>query len=187
MQKKISEKSVKIAKIVLKTIATAGFVSMAILAPNAIQALDMFKGDKKYEPKYHFSSAISRLKSQGLIEFLNKNEKNFIRLTEKGKQRLAKYQLQEAVIKKPKKWDGKWKIVIFDIREENKAVRDLLRRELINLGFVKLQNSVWVYPYDCEEIVIMLKAYFQRGRDILYITAERIENDSWLKKAFRLV
>ena len=187
MQEKNKEKSVKIAKIVLKTMAAAGFVSMVILAPNVIQALSMLKSNEKYKPKYYCNSIISRLKSQGLIEFLNKNGKNFIRLTEKGKQRLAKYQLQEAVIKKPKRWDRKWRIVIFDIREEKKAIRDLLRRELINLGFVKLQNSVWVYPYDCEGIVIMLKAYFQRGRDILYIIAERIENDSWLKKIFKLV
>ncbi len=186
MQKKTKEKSVKIAKIVLKTIAVAGFVSMAVLAPNAIQALSMFKSGKKYEPRYYFNSAVSRLKNQGLIEFLNRNGKNYIRLTEKGKRKLAKYQFQEAVIEKPKRWDGKWRIVIFDIREEKKAVRDLLRRELKNLGFVKLQNSVWVYPYDCEEIVIMLKAYFRRGKDILYVTAEKIENDYWLKKAFEI-
>ena len=186
MQEKTKEKSVKIAKIVLKTIATAGFVSMAILAPNAIQALNIFKGSKKYKPRYYLNSAICRLKSQGLIEFLNRNGKNFIRLTGKGRKRLEKYQFQDAVIEKPKRWDGKWRIVIFDIKEEKKAVRDLLRRELINLGFVKLQNSVWVYPYDCEEVIIMLKTYFRRGRDILYITAEKIENDSWLKKIFNL-
>ncbi len=184
-----NEKKVKIGKIILKTIAVAGILSVAVLAPNALQMLDSFYGKKKrrYNPKYYIETAISRLKKRGLIEFQNKNGKNFVRLTPKGEEELLKYQLQEITIKKPKKWDKKWRLVIFDIKEEKRIVRTLLRRELINLGFLKLQNSVWVYPYDCEEAAIMLKAYFRLGKDVLYITAERIENDKWLKQEFNLI
>jgi len=41
------EQKIKVAKIILKSIAAAGFISMAVLAPNALQALDMFYGDRK--------------------------------------------------------------------------------------------------------------------------------------------
>ena len=54
------------------------------------------------------------------------------------------------------------------------------------IGFLRLKDSVWVYPYDCEDLVTLMKADFKIGKDILYIIAETIENDSWLKKEFGL-
>ncbi len=182
------EQKIKIAKIILKTIAVAGVISVAILAPNALQALDMFYGNRKkrYNVKYYVKTSISKLKNQGFIKFEEENGKTFVRLTEKGNRKLQKYQLGELVLEKLKKWDRKWRMIIFDIHEHRKKTRNELRNELINLGFLKLQNSVWVYPYDCEEVVIMLKAYFYLGKDVLYLVVEKIENDKWLKKEFGL-
>ena len=48
---------------------------------------------------------------------------------------------------KRKKWDGKWRVIIFDIPEKLRGKRDLLRKELNNFGFMQLQRSVWAYPY----------------------------------------
>lgn len=186
MNKIITEKRIKIAKIVLKTIGAAGLISIAILAPNTLQALDMFYDRKKYNPKYQINKVAIRLKEKGLVEFRNENGKIFLRLTKKGETELLKYQLQELTIKKPSKWDGKWRIVIFDIKEHKRKIRDELRQTLEILGFLKLQNSVWVYPYDCEEVITMIKSHFHIGKDILYITAEKIENDKWLRQKFFL-
>lgn len=182
------EKKIKIAKIILKTVAVAGVLSMAVLAPNALQILGPFYGrkEKRYNPKYYLETAVSRLKKHGLIKFQKQNDKTFIRLTPKGEEELLRYQLQEITIKKPEKWDGKWRLIIFDIKEKRRRTRNLLRQELINFGFLKLQNSVWIYPYNCEEIAVMLKAYFHLGKDVLYITAEKIENDGWLRQKFNL-
>lgn len=180
------EKRIEIAKIVLKTLAVTGVLSMAILAPNALQALDMFYERKKYNPKYQVKKAITRLKERGSIEFYKNNGKLFVRLTPKGEKELLKYQLKELTIKKPKRWDGKWRVVIFDIREYKRYIRDGLRETLINLGFLRLQNSVWVYPYECEEVIAMMKASFHIGKDVLYMTVEKVENDKWLKKEFDL-
>jgi CRISPR-associated endonuclease Cas2 len=180
---------IKIGKIILGTVATAGLISMAVLAPNAVQCIEMFYPNKKrkYNREWYVKTAIGRLKQQGLIKFEKKSGKTFVRLTKKGKEKLLKYQLQEIKIKKPKKWDGKWRVVIFDIKEQRRYIRDGLREELINLGFLRLQNSVWVCPYECEEIVIMLKSHFKIGKDVLYMIVERIENDKWLKREFDLI
>ncbi|MCR4284313.1 MAG: CRISPR-associated endonuclease Cas2 [Parcubacteria group bacterium] len=182
------KKQIKVAKIILKTVALAGVISIAVLAPNALQALDIFynKNKRKYNKNQYLNQSIERLRSGGYIEFKKQNGKTFVNLTEKGKERWLKYQLGDIVIKKPKKWDQKWRIITFDIKEERKNSRNILRKELINLGFIKLQNSVWVFPYECESVVIMLKSYLKTGKDILYITAEKIENDKWLKKEFNL-
>ena len=182
------ETKILVGKIILGVIAAAGVVAIAVVAGNAIQAVKMFDGKK--ERKYHLGSYVNRnirrLKNRGMIKFERRDGKSFVMLTEKGQKELLKYQLREVVIRKPKRWDKKWRVLIFDIKEKRKIARDELRRELANLGFVRLQNSVWVHPYECEEVIIMLKSYFRLGKDVLYLVVERIENDRWLKENFGL-
>ena len=57
---------------------------------------------------------------------------------------------------------------------------------LRSFGFICLQNSVWVYPYECQEIIDLLKQYLELKEEALYMTVESIENDKWLKKEFEL-
>ena len=76
---------------------------------------------------------------------------------------------------------------MFDIKENRRGTRTLLRQTLDRLGFVKLQNSVWIFPYDCEELVIMMKSNLFLGKDVLYMTVDNLENDMWLKEIFGLV
>lgn len=177
-----------IGKIILGTIAAAGVLAVVAIAPNVLQVISLFDEKKKYHypRKYYVKKAIGKLKERGLIEFEKSDNKTFVRLTEKGERELLKYRLREAVIEKPKKWDKKWRVIIFDIKEKRKMIREELRKELVNLGFKRLQNSVWIYPYECEELIIMLKSYFKIGKDVLYMVVERLENDRWLQKDFSL-
>ncbi len=46
-----------------------------------------------------------------------------------------------------KKRDGVWKIIIFDIPETKRQVRNVIRSKLVSLGFKKWQNSIWISPY----------------------------------------
>ncbi|VAW19183.1 hypothetical protein MNBD_BACTEROID05-1044, partial [hydrothermal vent metagenome] len=70
--------------------------------------------------------------------------------------------------------------------ERKRGVRDKLRKALVNFGFIKLQNSIWVYPYECEEFITMLKADLKTGKDILYIVADKVEYDKNFKGNFKL-
>jgi len=110
-----------------------------------------------------------------------------VRLTDKGQKELLRYQLQDKKIVKPKRWDKKWRVVIFDIEERARNLREGLRNELNNLGFVKVQGSVWVYPYECAEVVALIKTYFAIEEDVLFMTVDQMENDEWLKEEFGLV
>jgi len=49
-----------------------------------------------------------------------------------------------------------------------------------------LQDSVWVYPYDCEDFINLMKADFKIGKDLLYVVADKIENDKFLAQHFKL-
>jgi len=179
-------KKIPIKKIILSTIAITGLVSVAVLAPNVLQVAGKFFNNKKYQRKKYLESSITNLLKKGLIEFEKRGDQKFIRLTLKGKQELVKYELGDIEIKRPRRWDKKWRIVIFDIKEKRRKTRDILRHTLNRLGFIKLQNSVWVFPYDCEELIIMLKSNLFVGKDILYMTVENLENDKWLKREFGL-
>lgn len=171
-------------KAVLNSIAVAGVLSLALIAPNAVQLLRPFiKGRKKYSIASSLNRTVSRLQKQNLIYFEKTPKGTFVRLTEKGSRYLHTHLDAPP---KPKRWDKKWRILIFDIKEAKRNVRDQLRDSLINLGFKHLQHSVWVYPYDCEDLIILLKADFRIGKDILYIIAEKIENDRLLKSHFNL-
>jgi DNA-binding transcriptional regulator PaaX len=177
-----------IRKIILNIVAGAGLVSVAILAPNILRVLSKVQKQKtKYKQRYYVNVAVKQLIEKKFIEY-HKNGQGFscLRLTEKGREELKKYALQDLVIKKPLHWDGKYRVITFDIKEFKRKTRNQLRNWLEHLGFVKLQNSVWVFPYECREVIILLKSHFKIGKEVLYMTVDSIENDRWLKEEFGL-
>lgn len=93
---------------------------------------------------------VHRLQRSGYIEkgvfeqevCLKLTELGFKKLQEKRQKRKEKSLLNEKI--KKEKWDGFWRVVIFDIPEENKRIRNVLRETLKVLEFKQLQKSVWV-------------------------------------------
>ena len=175
-------RATKIQKIILKTIAAVGFLSVVLLAPNALQMLRTFGLNNK-NSRHSINNSRKRLVKNGLIEY---SKNGLLMLTPLGKKILNKFENRDFKINKPKRWDKKWRILIFDIKENNKNTRDSIRRTLISIGFVKLQKSVWVYPYDCEDLINLTKADSAIGRELLYIVADRIENEKVLLSHFKL-
>lgn len=184
---KKERKKANLQKIILGTIATAGILSVALIAPNALQVLGSLGIDKKLKNfKYDANRSLSKLLSSGLVIFVEKDGKKFLKLTEKGKLKLMQLEKFNFKIKKQKKWDKKWRIVIFDIPQKRRPQRDKLRFTLKQIGFARLQHSVWVYPYECEELITLLKLDFKMGKEILYVIADKIENDKFLKRYYKL-
>ena len=177
-----------IEHVLLRTIMTAGVLSVALLAPNAMRILAMFDGGKQRstDPKYLFGSAFERLLSKRLIILEQTPRGKFVRLTEEGKEQLALLVAKRPDTRLRKRWDGRWRIVTYDIKEERKSLRAQLTRLLSNFGFYRLQNSLWVYPYDTEALLILLKAHYKLGSEVLYGVMEKIENDKKLRAHFKL-
>src|SRR3989344_2741433 len=91
-------------------------------------------------------NGFNNLEKRGLI----KNHGNNFRLTSTGIKWYKNSQLKYFK-NKNRRWDGKWRIVIFDIPEEFHNERNNLRRKMRSLGFYMLQKSVFIFPYPCEE------------------------------------
>ncbi len=96
-------------------------------------------------------------------------------------------QIDALKIKKPKKWDGKWRIVIFDISQLKKVYRELFRSKLKELGFYQLQKSVWIVPFDCQDEIELLREFFGLSqKEMRLIIAENVGPDDWLRKIFKI-
>jgi DNA-binding transcriptional regulator PaaX len=175
-------------KAVLTAIGLAGILTIAAVAPNTFQILGKLGIGKRFLDKSR--KAISVLARKGYVKFEEVGGRSRVRITDAGRRFLKaeeeKARLREGHIR-PKRWDRRWRLVIFDVPEYRKGIRDRLRREVTLFGFLRLQDSVWVYPYDCEELVVLLKADMRIGKDVLYAIVEKIENDGWIKKHFKLV
>jgi len=176
------EKRHRVEVAVLGMLAATTLVSVAVIAPNALQFLRNVCPEVVYpNQKQTIKRSISRMIQKG---FLVKKDNKYS-LSDKGLQHLHLLLLRfEREKKKNKKWDGKWRVVIFDVSEKRKGVRDMLRTHLSRVGFVKLQNSVWVYPYRCDEIIALLKFHLTLGRDAVYMVADALEGDEVLRAHF---
>lgn len=176
----------EVERIILGSIGLVGLVSISLVAPNALQLLKVFrKKHARYQSPAYVASIVKRLEKKGWVERTKEHGRVFVQVTPKGELELLKSK-QQQMIKKPK-WDGKWRVVIFDIKESRRSTRGKIRQDIMEFGFERLQNSVWVYPYDCEDLIALLKVSCHIGKEVLYIVSEKIENDGWLRKKFGLL
>ncbi len=171
-----------IASFVLASVGIAGMLGIAAVAPNVLGAMGKLGLIPSGRQKEIINRARDRLLRQGLL----RREDGFLRLTPKGKAALRHLEIREFKTVPPKRWDRKWRVLIFDIPEYRKGLRDKVRRTLEAIGFVRLQDSVWVYPHDCEDLIALLKADFKIGKDMLYMIVEELEGDTHLKRQFGL-
>ncbi len=171
-------KKKNLQNVILDIAYITGVVSMAILAPNAVQALRKLGLTPHKRQIESIKESTEKLIRKGFLEIHNGD----IRITNKGRSYLAR----QFKIGKPKRWDKKWRVVIFDIPEKYRYARDNVRISLQNIGFKKIQNSVWVYPHNCEQFISLLRSDLEISNNLLYMIVDTIEDDDSLKKYFKL-
>lgn len=130
-----------------------------------------------------FYKRLRDLERQGYVKRPEKKNQSFFHLTPKGRLAALKYLHLEKV---RSKWDGRWRILIFDIPEILRKSRGYLRHRLKYLGFEPLQESVYISPYPVnKDVEIFLKEYNLR-KYTRYLTVSEIDNDRDLKDLFHL-
>ena len=165
----------------------AGAMVLTGAVPDFNKILRYFIGNKKGARfNYRIKTALGRLAANGLVTFEEREGKRYARITEVGKQVLEFESLRDKAMRKPRRWDGRWRVVLFDIPERRRRVRNQLRRFMQEFGFERLQDSAWIYPYDCEDIIALAKANFRIGADALYMIVEQLERDKHMREHFGL-
>lgn len=177
-------KNANVRHAVLATLAGAGMLSVAVIAPNALKMLGPITRRMVRYRESNVRRAFGRLCETGCVEVVATPNGTVARLTDKGRAELAR--TTPVSTSRPRRWDGKWRVVIFDIKEAKRRTRDRLREILKVQGFKELQHSVWVYPYPCEELHVLLKSELRVGKEVLYMVVEELENDGALREHFKL-
>lgn len=180
-------------KFLLMFVAVGAVVCGGAIVPGIIKLIGEFgmpdEKSKTYSPK-QINNAFANLKRQKLVEIVKeKDGKMHVKLTNKGKKRILAFSIETVRIKKPKKWDKKWRVLMFDIPTEPKIynqARNALRDKIKNLGFYQLQKSVWVYPYECEDELLVIAEIYHVQQYVEILTVEKLLHEDLLKQKFRL-
>ncbi|MCR4279363.1 MAG: CRISPR-associated endonuclease Cas2 [Candidatus Zambryskibacteria bacterium] len=173
----------RIQEAILLTVASGGRLGAELITNRVMESLLGISSDSPPRRNEVIRSTASRLARNGLLKF----EEGHYLMTKQGEKVLDRWRRADFKLARPKKWDKKWRIIIFDIPESKKRIRNEVREIFKAAGFQRLQDSVWVYPYDCEDVIGLLKVDYGIGRDLLYIIADQIENDKYLRMDFDLI
>lgn len=131
--------------------------------------------------------AIQALYESNLLE-QRENEDGTITLVlnEGGKKRALTYQIKNIKVPTPRKWDKKWRLILFDIPEGERESRDALREHLEYMKFFCLQKSVWVYPFDCKSEIDFIVELLDIRKYVRFLIADFIDNEAHIKQFFSL-
>ncbi len=152
----------------LATVVVGGALTISAATPGILSAWSSYAARKKREKKQRYQQMwlnFHRLKKErSLICRGEENGQMIYELTSKGDGKVKKFLLDTLEIVPPRRWDGMWRVVMFDIPiRKRKSVRDSFRRKLQELGFYQFQRSVWVHPFPCETEIEFLKDYHRLG------------------------
>lgn len=159
-----------ISRGVIKTLGFAGAISTALVAPNMTVLLESYM---KHLDKKDARRTLHYLKYRKLVEVKEKNGEYYYKLTSKGIAKFEKIILEELAISIPRKWDTKWRAVIFDIPKKHNSARPQFLYHLHILGFYKLQDSLWIHPFECEKQIGVLLKYFRLEPFVTYALIEK--------------
>lgn len=180
------DQALRVTLTVLGVIAAAGVVAGAAIAPGVAVAVNAFAKLFPSRQRYEVSRTLTRLRRRGFVEEVTRGRHVVeYRITDRGREYLMQRELIRTEPEKPKKWDGKWRIIIFDIREKQRHLRDNLRTHLTRLGLYPIQKSAWLYPYPCDDLVRLIKADLGLDRNVQYFTIGKFE-DREEEKSWRL-
>lgn len=162
-----------------------GVIVVSILAPQLpYQLLKAYLKNRKFQ-RNAFLLDLKRLQNRKLIDYqIFKDGSVKICLKKQGKLKSLHYKLDDLKIEKPKIWDKKWRLIIFDIPNRKKAARDALRFKLKNLGFYQLQESVFIHPFPCEDEIEFIASMFDIRKYILIMYVHSFEGEEKLKHHF---
>lgn len=141
------------------------------------------------EKKSKINRVLQILEKKEIINLQEKDGKVTIYLKNKNHPKIIEYSIESLLNfkKKNKQWNGKWFLVFFDVPEIQKNKREYLRKFLIKLGFYRYQKSVYLFPYECEKEVKLIKQIVAGAKYMKYIIAEKIEDEKNAKEYFNLL
>lgn len=187
-ERAIPRPDITVAQIILLMLAQKGGMSFReILAHPSAKLLGMQRTENS------FYTALARLKRRRHILRTAARKYELTKTGEYGA--LKAYIRKEFTMEEQKhagtsdasqKWDGRWRLVLFDIPESKRPLRDYIRTVLKRLGCREFQRSLWIYPHKFPPFVIKMLEDPQMRQYAKIVTTYDIDYDEDLRRLFRL-
>lgn len=170
---KLSNK-VNIQKLILSEISTKKAISFDDLVDKISDQIPE-KQRGKTKPSYSIKRSVNTMEKKGYINIIPSAHSDFIKITNAGKHQLTQLYLSSEDHIVPTTWDGKWRIVILDVPENDKQTRNALRYILKKANFLCLKNSVWISPYSFEQFLYNMKENLGLQNEIIIMVTDYLD------------
>lgn len=178
-------------KDILILLGAGSFFAASLIMPGLPMVLKPFLDEKRKREAnewkkfntWRLKQVLKRLRNQKLIEIVETNGEHIVKISDRGKKKILKFNIDDIELNQ-KSWDGKWRIVIYDIYTGKKQERELFRKTLKRLKFLRLQKSVYLTPFKCYDEIEYLRQVCNIGNEVLILTVSGIENESVYKEYF---
>ncbi len=183
----IENKNIRqIGKVILAATFIAGGIAIAITAPNLLGALGKFGQKLSNDKKKSLAKAFYNLQNRKLIKKEARGDKVFFTITPKGQSVFFNDYIKKIKINRPKRWDGLWRVVIFDIPNDKNSERDILRDRLKYLGFFQFQKSAFIIPFPCQIELEAILEYYDLFNYVTYLEAQKISGEEKCRHYFNI-
>ena len=181
------DKNKKLARFALLTLATVGVI---VISPIAVPLIGLLL--KSIDPvnphrgAQRLKRALRDLVRQGLVSIHKNRTGQTYRLNKNGVRKAFRVRFEAYEMPSPPTWDGQWRVVCFDVPEKQRHTRTLISVKLGELGFYRLQDSLFIYPYPCDEFVRLAYDGLGLRPHLRYLLVRKIDDERLLLKHFKL-
>lgn len=165
---------------ILRVMVIGTIVAGALVCPNLMQVYTLFKPKNSYE-REKIRKNIHKLARNGLLR-KTKSSDNSFEPTPAGI-RAVEY---DSLSIKPQRWDGKWRLFMFDVPESLRSKRVAIGRKVVEMGMLAFQKSVYISPFACEQELLKAVRFLHLEKYIRLITAENISDETHFKNLFKI-
>jgi DNA-binding transcriptional regulator PaaX len=176
----------EIAKDILRLVHAGVLIGTYVTAPNVVQVIDMFNPEGVTE-RNRIWKAIKYLEEKNRIRIVYKGNERILTMTSDGHVALSEIAIDELAIPKPRWWDKKWRLVMFDIPVSHEKHRHPFRGKLEEMGYVQYQRSVFVHPYESRKEVFAIAEFYGVADHVRYLVVEEMTDVRELARRFGLI
>jgi phenylacetic acid degradation operon negative regulatory protein len=108
---------------------------------------------------------LSRMSRYGVFNVRKAGRCSYYSLSPKGMEWMERGRMRAFDVGH-KKWDGKWRLVVYSVPEKLRVLRDKIRVKLCSLGFANLSASVWISPHDLRSEIV---SFVRKNRMTKYV------------------
>lgn len=175
-------------KIFKAVLLAGGVLAVSAIAPAAGAKIarglfSAYIGKKRFE-REKFLRDLKRLQARKIVRYKELVDGRIeIALMRRGKLLALRYKFDELKLDTAQ-WDGKWRLVLFDIPHDRRKARDAFRAKLRKLFFYQIQKSAYITPFKCEDEIDFICAVFRIRRYVLIFELEHFDGEEKLRHYF---